>query len=108
MFTLGALHVIAAFVLNAGVALGTVFVSPNVVGRSARFVSHFRIVAQSVGTRYVRHLKHKTWLHLLHCTLQALGSCPQIAMEAVWTRAKLELVMTLHIVPQVVMPVFVS
>ena len=25
-----------------------------------------------------------------------------------WTRAKLELVMTLHIVPQVVVPVFVS
>lgn len=54
MFILGALHVIAAFLLNADVALGTVCsVSPTVVGCSAHFVSHFCIVTQSVGACYI-------------------------------------------------------
>jgi hypothetical protein len=113
MFTFGALHVIASSILlNADVTLGTVFsVSTNVVG-CFRVICTLREPFPDCGA-VCGGVIHLTTLEtedlVAPITLHSASSRLLYPDNhgTVCTRAQLELVMTLHIVPEEVAPVFV-
>lgn len=114
MVTVGASHVTAAFVLlDADVAFATVFgVSIYVVG-SFRVMSTFHEPFPDCGIVcggmiHLTTLETEDLIALIGLYLASSGLPYPNNEGAICTRAQLELVMTLHIVPEEVDPVFVS